>query len=110
MRQYVVDQLRPGDYEALKEHLDAAFPGSGVDGLYWIPLDPSFLDPVQLAHTDCQPFYFALELERNRLSAELLIRTLGQVKCDCMRYADQRQIPGILAWVDALCGKLDVRT
>ncbi|MFP4476690.1 MAG: hypothetical protein ACLFOY_14125 [Desulfatibacillaceae bacterium] len=108
MKQYVVDQLRPEDYDNLKEHLDKKYGESRVGGLYWIPLDMEFLGDVQAAHTDCQPFYFAIELETTRLSCELLIRTLERMRCDCIRYADQRQTMGIITFVDQMCDELGV--
>jgi len=64
MKQYVVDQLRPADYEAVKAYLDENFESSSVEGIYWIPLDQGILTEVQAEHTECQPFYFAVDLEQ----------------------------------------------
>jgi hypothetical protein len=75
----------------LKAYLDETYGQSGVDGLYWLPVDEAMLSDVQKAHTDCAPFFMALELGPDRLAAELLVRTRNRVRCDCIHYADQRQ-------------------
>ena len=38
MKQYLVDELRPHDYEALKNYLDEQFGQAEMDGIYWIPV------------------------------------------------------------------------
>jgi len=64
MRQYRIDELRPGEYEKIKSYMDDRFGPSAVDGLYWVPLEDGLLDDVQRTHTDCRPFYFAVELDQ----------------------------------------------
>ena len=47
MKQYVIDELRPKDYEMIKSFMDENFGSSKVDGVYWLQLDPKILTPVQ---------------------------------------------------------------
>ena len=108
MRQYVIDELRPQDYQVLKSHLDQAYGKPGMDGLYWIPLDPALQTEVQQDHTECQPFYFAWELEWTRLSCELLVRTRNRVRCQCIAMATCEQREWIIACADAMLEKLDL--
>ncbi|BBO89393.1 hypothetical protein [Desulfosarcina ovata] len=110
MKQYVIDEIRYPDYEKVKAYLDETFGVSGVDGLYWIPLDETLYSNVQQAHTGCAPFFMALELEENRLVGELLIRTRNRVRCDCIHYADGRQRDWLIQTMDTIFEKLDIIT
>lgn len=108
MKQYVVDELRPEDYERLKNHLDETLQPAGLDGLYWLEVQPELLTGIQEAHMDCRPLLFAIELEPDRLSCELLVRTKNRVRCQCMAYATETQRNWLIAYVDAMLEQLDV--
>ncbi len=110
MKQYVIDEFRPDDYQKIKEHLDANFAAPGFDGLYWLPLDELAYDKVQKQHTDCQPFYFALELTTERLACELLVRTNKCVKCQCIQYATEDQRNWLIQSVDTMADRLGIVT
>ncbi len=109
MKQYVIDQLRLEDYKKLKSYLDENFKGSGVENLYWLPLDEGILNEVQISHIECHPFYFALELTEMALSCELLVRTKNSMKCTCMEYADTDQRNWLIDCVDAIFEKLEIK-
>jgi len=108
MKQYVIDELRPVDHQQVKTYLDQHFDRSDIGGIYRLPLDTELLSPVQKAHQDCQPFYFALELEPNRLACELLVRTKQLVRCDCMGYATREQLVWLIDSMDAILEKLKI--
>ena len=110
MKQYVIDEIRLPDYQKIKNYLDETLGDSGVEGLYWLPLEEELQSEVQKAHPSCAPFYMALELEENRLSGELLIRTRSRVRCDCIHYADGRQRDWLIRTVDAIFEKLEIIT
>ena len=38
MKQYVVDEIRPADYEKIKAYLDAEFGPAEMGGIYWVPV------------------------------------------------------------------------
>jgi len=109
MKQYVIDQLRPADYEAVKAYLDKNYSSSIVEGIYWIPLDQSMLTELQAEHTECQPFYFAVDLEQNFMASELLIRTQNKMRCSCMSYADEKQRNWIIQFADAIFYRLEIK-
>jgi hypothetical protein len=109
MKQYVVDELRPVDHQRIETHLQASTISSQVKGVYWISLDDRILTTEQKAHTDCQPFYFALELEPRRLTCELLVRTRSRVRCTCMTYATELQRNWVISWVDDMLDRLQIR-
>jgi hypothetical protein len=108
MKQYVIDQLRPGDYGRLKEYLDGAFGDSGVEDLYWVPLDPGLLGPEQARHTDCHPLCFAVELMDDRISCELLVRTRNRMRCSCIDYATREQRDWFIDAMDAILERLEI--
>ena len=110
MKQYVIDEIRPADYEKVKAYLDQTFGDAGIGGLYWLPLEDALYSEVQRTHTGCAPFYLALELERDRLCGELLVRTRHRVRCDCIQYADQRQRDWLIHTIDAIFEKLEIIT
>ena len=110
MKQYVIDEIRLQDYGKIKAYLDDTFGDSGVDGLYWLPVDEEMLAAEQKAHTACAPYFMALELGEDRLSGELLIRTRNRIRCDCIRYADQRQRNWLIEAMDAIFEKLEIIT
>lgn len=110
MKQYVVDELRLQDYEKIKAYCDAHFGAAEIGGIYWVPLDTMLLTPLQQAHSDCQPYFFAVELDERMLSCELLVRTRQRVKCDCIQYADGEQRNWIISLIDAILEKLDIKT
>jgi hypothetical protein len=108
VKQYRIDELRPGDYSKLKAYLDEHYGPSQMEGLYWLPLDDDLLDDVQAAHRGCQPFYFALELKPTAISLELLIRTRNRVRCDCIRYANTAQRESIVQLADTIFETLKI--
>ena len=110
MKQYVIDEIRPQDFEKVKRYLDETYGDAGVDGLYWVPVEQAMLSGVQEAHTACAPFFMAMELGPDRLAAELLVRTRSRVRCDCIHYADQRQRTWLIQTVDAIFEKLEIIT
>jgi hypothetical protein len=109
MKQYVIDELRPDDYRKLKRHLEARHAVAGFDGLYWLPLGEQMLEAVQVQHSDCQPFYFALELFPDRLTCELLVRTNQRSRCQCIQYASERQRNWLVQAVDSIFEMLEIR-
>jgi len=110
MKQYVIDQLRPSDFKKLKTYLGQHFNGSAVEGIYWIPLGSELFNGLQQQHRQCQPFYFAMELEEQCLACEFLVRTQHRVRCGCMSYADSSQRTWLMDLVDNILAELDITT
>ena len=108
MKQYVVDQLGPGDYEKIKDYLDERYGPCRVEGIYWVPLDPGAVTRIQSEHVRCQPHVFAVHLEPETLTCELLVRTLSHINCDCTAYAGEAQLLSIVSWVDEILRELGV--
>jgi hypothetical protein len=110
MKQYVIDELRQKDYELIKAYMEEKFLSSDVDGIYWIRLDWMILTKVQRDHTDCQPFYFAVNLEPDAITFEMLIRTQNRMRCSCMGYATDIQRNWLIRLADAVFDELEIKT
>ena len=109
MKQYVIDELRPLDYERIKAYCDQHLDADALGGIYRIPLPTELMNETQQAHTACHPLFFTLELLTTHLSCELLIRTHRRVRCDCMGYATEAQCAWLLAKVDAILAQLSIQ-
>ncbi|MGD8991241.1 MAG: hypothetical protein PVI00_07260 [Desulfobacterales bacterium] len=110
MKQYVIDELRPEDHHKIKQYLDEHYGPVELGGIYWIPLVAEMLTEIQQQHADCQPFYVAVELRKDQLALELLVRTKRRVRCACIGYAAGNQRTWIMELVDALFKRLDIMT
>ena len=108
MKQYLVDELRPEDYEKIKAYLDENVRPAPMAGLYWIPLAGDVLAGIHADHTGCGPHYFALELSEDRLACELLVRAEQTLRCNCIRYASKEQRDWLIDRIDAILDKLEI--
>ena len=108
MKQYVVDELRPGDNQKLKRHLDERFTRGSIGGVYWIPIVADLLTDEQAEHTDCHPLCFAIDLEPDKLTCELLLRTRNRIRCSCIGYATEAQRNWAVRFIDTIFEELDI--
>jgi hypothetical protein len=90
--------------------LEENFISSDVDGIYWIQIDRNILTEIQAEHTDCQPFYFAVDLEPKLITFELLVRTQKRMRCACMGYATETQRNWLIGLVDSIFDELKIIT
>ena len=110
MKQYVIDELRLDDHHKIRKYLDQTYGPAELGDIYWVPLAGEVLTETQLEHSDCQPFYFAIEVEADRLSIEMLVRTKSRIRCACIGYASKDQRIWIMDVVDAIIEKLGIAT
>jgi len=110
MKQYVIDEIRPEDYKEIKAYLDSNFGEPELGNLYWLPLNEAMLTSVQASHVSCHPLVIAVELEPEKLTCELLVRTRQRVRCDCIGYATETQRNWIVNSIDAIFEKLRIIT
>ena len=108
MKQFVIDELRPADFNTLKTYLDDTYGSAAIDGIYWLPVAAEVLSDIQINHKDCQPFYFVIDLESDRITIELLVRTKNRVRCACMAYATESQCTWLIRQVDKMFEQLEM--
>jgi hypothetical protein len=109
MKQYVIDEFRLNDYEKVKGYLDMNFGDAEMGGIYWIPIEEDILTDVQKSHTECQPLYFAAELDEQRMATELLVRTKNRIRCNCIDYATEEQRNWLIRRIDAMLDELEIK-
>jgi hypothetical protein len=109
MKQYVIDQLREPDYEAILDYLDKNALKTVMEGVYRVEIPEDHYTQVQLDHVDCRPFYFAVTLDPRHVAFELLVRSLERLRCNCIAYATPRQREFILHFADNMLEELGIR-
>jgi hypothetical protein len=110
MKQYVIDELRLDEHSKIRKYLDETYGPADMGEIYWVPLTAEVLTEIQLEHSDCQPFYFAIEVAEDRLAVEMLVRTKNRIRCACIGYASKEQRFWIMDVVDGIFEKLDIAT
>lgn len=110
MKQYVLDEIARSDLARIREYLNRQAKASGLEGIWWVELEKEQLSEAQAAHPDCQPHCFAVELGRNALKFEFLIRSRRTMRCSCIGYATVAQRDWIMNFADALVTDLELRT
>ncbi len=102
MRQFVVDDLSPMERDNIDSYLKRNLKTGPMVGLYWIVLPEAILTETQKKHTDCGPFYFGVEVKKDSVCFELLVRSNVHLHCDCIAHAtpDQRQY--VLDFLDTM--------
>jgi hypothetical protein len=109
MKQYVIDQLRPRDYEQVLEFLEENVEKTALDGIYWVNLPEDLCTTTQREHGRCRPHYFAINLDINQVAFELLIRSKQVLRCSCIAYATQEQRDFIIRFADMMLEKLSIK-
>lgn len=109
MKQYVIDQLRPSDYERIRSFLDEQGEKTVFGEIYNIELPKKLYNSVQAAHGDCQPYYFSISLSLNKVAFELLIRSQQTLRCQCVGYATREQREHIIDFADGILTRYNIR-
>ncbi|MBF0117715.1 MAG: hypothetical protein HQK79_02695 [Desulfobacterales bacterium] len=108
MKQYIIDELRPQDYQKIKEYFDKNLGMPKINSIYWVELSDYLLNDIQISHPECKPFYFAIELGQKQISCELLIRSQNKIRCNCINYADERQRNWVINFIDTIFNDLNI--
>ena len=110
MRSYLVDEISPSHLEKMKVYLNEHALPSDLNDIFWIQLPEDLLNETQSRHPDCHPYVFAIELGRDWIKAECLIRSLKNMKCEAQAYCDPRQWVFITEFVHGMISDLGIQT
>jgi hypothetical protein len=110
MKQYILDEIARPDLPRIKAYLDEKARPAGLEGIWWVELGQEQLSEAQMAHPDCQPHCFAVELGRDFVKFEFLIRSRRTMRCSCLGYANRLQRDWIMEFADRLVAALELRT
>jgi hypothetical protein len=102
MRQLVIDELSPMEHDNIDSYLKRTVQQGPMVGLYWLALPPDLLSDAQLGHEDHGPFYFAIELTRDGVKFELLVRSQSNLHCTCIAHANPAQRQFMLDFIDRM--------
>jgi hypothetical protein len=110
MKYYAIDEIPSADMDKVSAFLKSHGSASGLEKIFWVNLPDEYLNTVQAGHTDCRPYFFAVELGRDIMKAELYVRTLKGLKCTCSGYSDPEQSRFIINFIDEIVKELKLRT
>lgn len=102
MRQYRIDQLSREERANIESYLNRTLKPGPMEGIYWIEVPQDLLGAEQRGHEECGPFYFAVELEEEAVSFEMLVRSQTNLHCSCIAYATSAQRDFVLRLADKM--------
>ncbi|NLJ26505.1 MAG: hypothetical protein GX433_00625 [Deltaproteobacteria bacterium] len=109
MKQYVFDQLRESDHDLINEFLHKNADKTMMSEIFWVNLPEDLYTPVQKEHSKCHPFYFAVNLSKNSVAFEFLIRSRQILRCNCIAYATPAQRDYIMEFGDRMLEDLKIK-
>lgn len=111
MRSIVIDEVRRGDLDKVRQRLTDSLENSAMPDVFWLHLPPDLLTAEQARHTEsCGPHRAAVVLEDDGFKVELLIRCQNHMRCTCNGYATSAQRDFLLRFVDRLVDDLAIMT
>lgn len=102
MRQFVVDDLSAQERDNLDTYMKKTLKQGPMVGMFWLQLPDDLWSVSQQGHNECGPFYFGVELSKDKLIVELLIRSESNLHCSCIAYATPAQRDFLLGFVDTM--------
>jgi hypothetical protein len=109
MRQLVIDELSPQERDNLEHYLKRTLGGGPIEGMFWLRLPDDLAGEAQSGHAGCGPFHFGIELGRDRLSCELLLRNQANLHCTCIAYASKPQRDFLFRFIDTMLTEEQIR-
>lgn len=110
MRQIVIDELSPMERDNIDSYLKRSLKKGAMPGLYWMELPPDLISAAQQEHQDCAPFSLGVEVEKQRVVFELLVRNKTNLHCTCIAHATQAQRQFVLDFVDRMVEEEKIRS
>lgn len=109
MKQYVIDQLRESDFTRIRDFLHEHAETTALEEVYRMELPEHLYGAVQAEHSQCQPYYFAVNLNRHQVAFEWLIRSRKIMRCHCIAYASPEQREHIVQVADGMLEELGIK-
>ena len=92
MISYVIDEIKKADIEKVRAYLKGKNYKSPIEDIFWIPIPEELLNPTQKEHyATCGPYIFSLELGKDFIKLELLVRATNKIRCSCISFATKQQ-------------------
>lgn len=110
MRQFVIDELSPMESDNIDSFLKRNLDKGPMIGLYWLSLPTDILSEAQQNHQDCGPYYCGVEMEKDKVRFEFLVRSHSNLHCDCIAYATPAQRQFILEFIDKMLDEEKIKS
>lgn len=110
MRSYLIDEISPSHMERVLDFLKKNAVTSNLDNLFWVHIPDDLLDRTQFQHRQCRPYAFAVEVDKDGVKLEFLIRSLKNMQCNCHGYGTKQQRDFIIKYAHNLIEQLDIKT
>ncbi len=110
MRQFVIDDLSPMERDNIDSYLKRTLKAGPMVGLYWIILPPELHSDIQKEHTDCAPFYLGVEVRKDSVCFELLVRSNAHIHCKCIAHTSPEQRQHVLDFLDTMLDQEQIRS
>lgn len=110
MRAYLIDEISPTDIEKISLFLKQNSSQSTLDAIFWVEIPEELLTGIQFKHQACGPHVFAIETGDNWVKAELFVRSLKTMRCECQSYCSPQQREFILNFVQHMIDTLNIDT
>jgi len=89
---YVIDEIKKTDIDKIRAYLKEKKYKSPIEDIFWIPIPEELLNPTQKEHfATCGPYIFSLELGKDFIKLELLVRATNKIRCSCISFATKQQ-------------------
>jgi len=89
---YVIDEIKKADIEKVRAYLKGKNYKSPIEDIFWIQIPEELLNATQKEHfASCGPYIFSLELGRDFIKLELLVRATNKIRCSCISFATKPQ-------------------
>ncbi|MCB2181686.1 MAG: hypothetical protein KQH63_06665 [Desulfobulbaceae bacterium] len=109
MRQFIIDELSNEERANLDTYLKKSLKPGGMEGMFWLQIPDDLLAEAQQGHEECGPFFFALDLARDKLIIELLVRSESNLHCSCISYATKAQRDFLLEFTDEMLAEEHIK-
>jgi hypothetical protein len=102
MRHVEISELSKEEADNIDNYLKRNLKSSPIDGMFWLELSRDMYGPSQKGHDDCGPFYMGVELSRDSVCFELLVRSKTNLHCSCISYATNEQRQHLIDFIDRM--------
>ena len=109
MRQFLIDELSREERDNLDNYLKRTLKSGLIAGMYWLTLPDDLLSEAQQGHEECGPFHFGIDLGKDKLIAELLVRSEANLHCSCICYATKEQRDFLFRFLDTMLAEEQIR-
>ncbi len=109
MRSYLVEGLEQEQLKKLDDLLSQMQLNGSMLGLFWLPIPATMHTSLQDEHVkECGPYVMGLEIKRDAVQLEFLVRARNALHCHCVAYASPELQMHMMRYVEELFTKLNI--